>query len=298
MSIIKKNSFETKYPMFVTVITDEQIRKNMLANPDLLEKCTELSSSITFFINELELHFDNETVLDIIYNSVFKYPTEILKEFITAYLNSELSVKGNLDIVKYYNKILHYGPDCIKYVSKNGIITNSKRYNNLPNEVIDEMFDSIVTDEYSFNDEKIVTYKYRLNTDEKKYIIELIENNCWDYICTAFSSFNTCLFIILSLVFKSRINKVILNENVKNILSEDVFYTLVKQIIEACDSRIVYNVSELVNMDKYNEIKYLVKTDNIRNLCYIDPLLIAGMSLDQILDVIEKKNKVLTKEDV
>lgn len=297
MSILKRNSFDTKYPMFVTIITDEYLRKNMMENSDLMEKCSKLKTSITIFLNELDQHFDTETQMDIIVNSIFKYPTEVLAEFITAYLNSELYVKCNSDIVKYFNKILRYGEDCIRYVSKNGIIINSKRYNNLPSEVINEMFNDIVNNNIVFKEELVFNHKQDFTDEEKKYIIDLVENNCWQYIINCFGKYDISVVNLIKTLYNATVNVSILNTELCNMLGDDIFNALIVQLFISNSSVVTENVYELVNMNKINELKYIVLSDNIKNLIYIDKLMIPTYDLNDMIDVIDKANKVLVKED-
>lgn len=297
MSILKKNSFEIKFPMFASLITNEEVRRNMMENTDLIDKCSRLSTSITIFLQELDQHFDIETQMDIIINSVFKYPTEILSEFITAYLNSPLYVKCNSDIVKYYNKILRYGEDCIKYVSKNGIITNSNRYNNLPNEVVDEMFNSYVDDSIKYKNETLIEYKERFNTDEKKVIIDLLENNCWNYITDIFVRYEISLFSLITSICKSNIGSRILNENVKNILGDQLFKALVIELFGE-EVKVTENVWELLNMNMINELSYLIVEDKISVLSKIDKLMIPSMTLIDFERIVKKEDtSMLVKED-
>ena len=172
--MLRKNTFEAKYSMFTDLITDDKIRKNMLNNTDLMDKCSEMSSSITIFIHELRSFYgnDNDTIMDIVTNTIFKYPTEILKEFITAYLNSDVSVKCNPKAYVYFNKVLHYGTECIEYVAKNGIIVNPKQYKNLPNEVIKARFDYLAKDS-KYGKENLIDYRNKLSINDKEYVNEI-----------------------------------------------------------------------------------------------------------------------------
>ena len=133
---MKKNAFVKKYSLLDRYIIDETIRNNMLANKDLFRKYEENQELIRIFLIELESRFDVSDIETIIMETIFKYPDEILKSFITAYLNSSLDVKNKKDCYNDFKKIMFMGNDVIRYVSRNGIIT-SRNYKKKPEKIID-----------------------------------------------------------------------------------------------------------------------------------------------------------------
>ena len=296
--MLRKNTFEAKYPMFVDLIADDKIRKNMLNNEDLMDKCSTMSSSITILIHELRSYYgnDNDTIMDIISNTIFKYPTEILKEFITAYLNSDVSVKCNPKAYVYFNKVLHYGTECIQYVAKNGIIVNPKQYKNLPNEVVKARFDYLAKDA-KYGKENLIDYSNKLSISDKEYVNYLLEAEVWHIINDCFCNVSIELELVVSIFNKLNINNIFLSDELRASFGLEYYYAILYYIILCNNKTITENLRELIVMDRYNDIKFLITSSNVELLELVDPDLINSMSLDDILNIRKKQGVNLIKED-
>ena len=102
---MRKSNFDKKYPLFSKYIADEQTRKNMLDNKDLYRKCQDNYELIRIFLIELDNRFEASVITKIITEIIFKYPDEILKSYITAYLNSD-EIKSGVEM--YKNELLDH----------------------------------------------------------------------------------------------------------------------------------------------------------------------------------------------
>ena len=296
--MLRKNTFEAKFPMFKDLITDDAVRKNMLNNDDLMDKCSRMASSITILIQELRSHFgnDTDTIMDIITNTVFKYPIEILEKFISAFLNSDTSVKCNPKAYVYFNKVLHYGTECIEYVSRNGIIVNPKQYKNLPHEVINSRFDYLTKD-VMFGKEKLSDYKNKFSMSEKEYVNYLLEIDVWHIINDSFANVNIELDMLIKILNKLNVNNIFLDDSLKEAFGLEYYYAILYYIVLCNNRNITDNLKELIVMDRYNDIKFLIASSNVELLELVDPDLINSMSLDDILNIRKNNSVNLVKED-
>ena len=142
--LFAKNDFDKKYPLFAKYEFPANFKENALGNNDLARKYNQYNQSIATYLFELDKRFDIETIRNIIIETIFKNPDEIMMSVITSYLNSTEEVKSNSDYVKFYNKTSNFGVDSIEYMQQNGIVLD-RSYKNIPALAIDSKYESIKT---------------------------------------------------------------------------------------------------------------------------------------------------------
>lgn len=306
---MKKNNFEKKYPLFSEFIQDEQIRKNMIENKDLYRKYQENEEIIRIFLVELKNRFDIETVKNIIIETIFKYPDEILKSYIVSYLNSSEAIKNRKDNFTYFKKIMFMGEDIIRYVERNGIITD-RGYKNIPEKILDEKYNELKSGVEMFKGELLENVFKTLSFSKKEFIVNLLKLD-------AFQNFNEALKET-SFNLSSILNLIDLLDVPANLFEQETFDTLGVEkikilIVKYIDSSYIENsyfsknISILLKNGKTLFIRKLIETDKIdalneisdeevQNITFDDKHL-ESMNLEQYLEEL-KKNTIRKLKEV
>lgn len=284
--IMKKNNFSKKYPLFDKYIKDENMRINMCKNQDLMRKYNNNTCTIEIYIKELERIFDVETISDFIKKVILNLPDNVMISFITSYLNSKDSVKANMDVLSYYNKIAMFGIESIKYMEENGIITD-RTYKEIPNraklkrikddEEQRKKIEEELTDEYNkiktgneyFHEVSLDKIYSSLDIEEKIYINDILKNNTYTIVSNIFDRFNYSLKQVIDLLLKNNIDLTIINPKVIKHFSEYEMTILLFLIIDYGNSKIIENMKILIDIDKVEVIKQALINDTLK---YFDEL--------------------------
>ena len=306
---MKKNSFDKKYPLFSDFISDEQIRKNMLENKDLYRKYQENEELIRIFLIELKNRFDIETVKNIIIETIFKYPDEILKSYIVSYLNSSEAIKNRKDNFNYFKKIMFMGEDIIRYVERNGIITD-RRYKNIPEKILDEKYNELKSGVEMFKGELLENVFKTLNFSKKEFIVELLKLDAFQNFNEAFKDTSFSLSSILNLVNLLEIPASLFGNETSEILGIEKIKILIVKYIDYSYIESSYfskNINVLLTNGKVLFIRKLIETDNTKYLNEIsneeveninfDEKHLDSMNLEQYLEEL-KKNTIRKLKEV
>lgn len=306
---MKKNSFDKKYPLFSDFISDEQIRKNMLENKDLYRKYQENEELIRIFLIELKNRFDIETVKNIIIETIFKYPDEILKSYIVSYLNSSEAIKNRKDNFNYFKKIMFMGEDIIRYVERNGIITD-RRYKNIPEKILDEKYNELKSGVEMFKGELLENVFKTLNFSKKEFIVELLKLDAFQNFNEAFKDTSFSLSSILNLVNLLEIPASLFGNETSEILGIEKIKILIVKYIDYSYIESSYfskNINVLLTNGKVLFIRKLIETDNTEYLNEIsneeveninfDEKHLDSMNLEQYLEEL-KKNTIRKLKEV
>lgn len=293
----KKSNFEKKYPLFVKYITDEVVQANMLANKDLLARCEENFESIGTLIFELERHFESETIKTIISETVLKYPSSLLKSFITAYLNSDEATKANDQVVMFFNKTLHLGNDCLHYIEKHGIIAN-RLYKELPHIVIDAMYMELKTGNETYKEEKLDNIYSSLSYGARAFVVGFLEEKNFDILDKVFERFNYQLSTIINLLMSKSIDHNILNHTVCTGIGEYRLMILCLTLLELEDFKItINNIKKLIAMKRISLLRYLIDSDVVLTLGALNSEELENMSDDEILVTSQEKKNILERKE-
>lgn len=306
---MKKNSFDKKYPLFSEFILDEQIRKNMLENKDLYRKYQENEEIIRIFLIELKNRFDAETVKDIIIETIFKYPDEILKSYIVAYLNSTEAIKNKKDNFNYFKKFIFMGEDIINYVARNGIITD-RGYKNIPERILDEKYNELKSGVEMFKDELLENVFKSLSFSKKEFIVDLLKIDAFPNFNEAFKETSFNLSSILNLVETLGIPASLFEQNTFDTLEID---KIKKLLVKYIDSSYIENsffskninillkngkilfIKKLIEIDKIDALNE-ISNDEIENITF-DEKYLETMNLEQYLEEL-KKNTIRKLKEV
>ncbi len=266
VNLLKKNSFDKKYPLLVKYIIDDDVRQNMLNNNDLARKYEATKSSIQIFLFELEKRFDSQTIANIIMETIFKYPDEMLLSFITAYLNSDEPTKSNLEIVSFYNKTASLGLKALKYIENHGIIAN-RHYKELPSMIIDELYEQLKTGEETFKDEFLDKCYPNLAINEKQLVVELLENKAFHLLDKIFKTFSSNLSNLLKILVASRIDTKIINNEVFEHIDTDVLTGIIYMLISIEEiNNILLSIQNLFKAGRYQLLENIVYQDKFYEL--------------------------------
>lgn len=306
---MKKNSFDKKYPLFSDFISDEQIRKNMLENKDLYRKYQENEELIRIFLIELKNRFAIETVKNIIIETIFKYPDEILKSYIVSYLNSSEAIKNRKDNFNYFKKIMFMGEDIIRYVERNGIITD-RGYKNIPEKILDEKYNELKSGVEMFKGELLENVFKKLNFSKKEFIVELLKLDAFQNFNEAFKDTSFSLSSILNLVNLLEIPASLFGNETSEILGIEKIKILIVKYIDYSYIESSYfskNINVLLTNGKVLFIRKLIETDNteylneisneeVENITF-DEKHLDSMNLEQYLEEL-KKNTIRKLKEV
>lgn len=274
---MKKNNFEKKYSLFTKYITDDITRKNMLDNRDLFRRYEENKELIKTFLYELDNRFTVEEIKEIITETIFKYPDEILKSFITAYLNSSEAVKSKSDCYNDFKRIMFMGEDVIRYVTRNGIITD-RTYKNIPEKIIDEKYKELKSGIEIFNNELLENAYKNLNVEQKRLVVDLLEMNSFDVFKECFERFNYNLSSILNLIINLEIPIELFDKKCVETLTVEGMIEIVDNSLNS--SLFVSNIATLISNDKVNFIKKVIEVDTLSLLSEISNEEISAIIFD------------------
>lgn len=293
----KISDFEKKYPLFVPYVIDETMKSNMLLNEDLLRKYNEHLSEISEFVKEIASRFDVETVLSLLQETVFKCPDEVLLSFIKAYLNSSEASKNNRDVMKFYNKSLHLGEECVHYIEEHGIITN-RQYRDLPVMAVDEQYNKYKQDNEIFKNE-ILSHVYpNLTLTERRLVVSLLAKKSFGMLNNLFASVDIPLRQLLALIAIKGIDGEIINQDVANNMGEYNLLCLLFAIFDLDYSDvIVVNIRHLIREGRYGLLTTLALNKGIPSLSAYNADIIRTMSDEDFIEDITKKGFNKVKKD-
>lgn len=276
---MKKNAFTKKYSLLDRYIIDETIRNNMLANKDLFRKYEENQELIRIFLIELESRFDVSDIETIIMETIFKYPDEILKSFITAYLNSSLDVKNKKDCYNDFKKIMFMGNDVIRYVSRNGIIT-SRNYKNIPEKIIDEKYDELKSGIEMFHNELLENVFRTLSISKKEFIVSLLEKDSFLVFKECFEKTPYNLISILNLIENLNIPSSLFYKSTYEIIGLDGINKIIMSAIDSNDLLFITNITSIIRNNKCEFLNKIIDKDRLSSLNEITNEEIESISFD------------------
>lgn len=266
---MKKSNFDKKYPLFSKYIADEQTRKNMLDNKDLYRKCQDNYELIRIFLIELDNRFEASVITKIITEIIFKYPDEILKSYITAYLNSDETIKNKENSFNDFKKIMFMGEDVIKYVSRNGLI-NDRSYKNIPERIIDEKYDELKSGVEMYKNELLDHVFKTLSIEKKKFVIDLLENDSYYSFVECFKESSYSLVSILNLVENLNIGASLFYSSTLDFLDIKDIKRIVVEAINASylkdDTLFMDNINTLLRNGKIRFLKEIIDIDKLTDL--------------------------------
>lgn len=305
---MKKNNFDKKYPLFSEFILDEQIRKNMLDNKDLYRKYQENEELIKIFIIELKNRFDIETVKNIIIETIFKYPDEILKSYIVSYLNSTETIKNRKDNFNYFKKIMFMGEDIIRYVERNGIITD-RGYKNIPEKILDEKYNELKSGVEMFKGELLENIFKTLSFSKKEFIVDLLKIDAFQNFNESLKETSFNLSSILNLIETLGIPAKLFEQETFETLGVEKIRILIVKYIDSSyieNSYFSKNICILLKNSKTLFIRKLIEIDKIDTLNEIsneevesitfDEKYLESMNLEQYLEELKKNTIRKLKE--
>ena len=284
-----KNDFDRKYPLFTKYEFSKNFKDNAVENADLARKYNQYNQSIATYLFELDKRFDIETIRNIIVETIFKNPDEIMMSVITSYLNSTEEVKSNADYVKFYNKTSNFGIDSIEYMQQNGIVLD-RSYKNIPALAIDSKYESIKTGTESFKGELLDSIYDELTYPQRRFAISLMEKDAYGLLDVLFSRFNFTTKILFKVLMSKGINEELLNNELIKELDSYSLMILFCYMIEIEDPiRIVNNVIYIVRNERYKLLASIIERKVLENLNYalIDEL---SKSDEEVLNILETKN--------
>ena len=263
--------FAVRFPLLSNIIFDEQTKKNLNKNKYFIKKYQSHEEIIDVFIREINNRFDKETIYTFINEVIIKYPEELMVSFITSYLNSEEYVKSDTDVLNNYKKILNQGTETVKYVEEKGIVT-SFELKEVPENIIEERFNSLSTGAESFKGAKLKSLYQGLNTCEKEYVNQLLETKSFDLLDKLFVNYNSSFKSLINVLINSDIDKEILNHDViKSFNSDNHFIYLTYMLYEIEDSSIaIKNIKKIIKADRYDLLIDLINENLIAGLNKID----------------------------
>lgn len=287
--LFAKNDFDKKYPLFAKYEFPANFKENALGNNDLARKYNQYNQSIATYLFELDKRFDIETIRNIIIETIFKNPDEIMMSVITSYLNSTEEVKSNSDYVKFYNKTSNFGVDSIEYMQQNGIVLD-RSYKNIPALAIDSKYESIKTGTESFKGEVLDSVYDELTYPQRRFAISLIEKNSYGLLDILFNRFNFTTKILFKVLMSKGINEELLNNDlIKELDSYSLMILFCFMIEIEHPIRIVNNVIYIVKNERYQLLKEIIERNVLENLNYalIEEL---SKSDEEVLSLLETKN--------
>lgn len=302
---MKKNAFTKKYSLLDKYVSDETVRSNMLTNRDLFRKYEENKELIRIFLVELESRFDVSDIETIVIETIFKYPDEILKSFITAYLNSSLEVKNKKDCYNDFKKIMFMGNDVIRYVSRNGIITN-RNYKNIPEKIIDEKYDELKSGIEMFHNELLETVFRTLSISKKEFIVSLLEKDSYSVFKECFEKTPYSLVAILNLVENLNIPSSLFYKSTYEIIGVEGINKIIMVAIDSPDLLFITNIASIIKNDKCEFLKKVIEIDKLSYLKEIaneeieaiifDDKYLETLDIDAYLDGLRQNTYLKLKE--
>ncbi len=302
---MKKNAFTKKYSLLDKYVSDETVRSNMLTNKDLFRKYEENKELIRIFLVELESRFDVSDIETIVIETIFKYPDEILKSFITAYLNSSLEVKNKKDCYNDFKKIMFMGNDVIRYVSRNGIITN-RNYKNIPEKIIDEKYDELKSGIEMFHNELLETVFRTLSISKKEFIVSLLEKDSYSVFKECFEKTPYNLVSILNLVENLNIPSSLFYKSTYEIIGIEGINKIIMSAIDSPDLLFITNIASIIKNDKCEFLKKVIEIDKLSYLKEIaneeieaiifDDKYLESLDIDAYLDGLRQNTYLKLKE--
>lgn len=280
---MKKNSFDKKYPLFSEFILDEQVRRNMLENKDLYRKYQENEELIRVFLIELKNRFETETVKNIIIETIFKYPDEILKSYIVAYLNSSEVIKNKKDNFNYFKKIMFMGEDIIRYVERNGIITD-RGYKNIPEKILDEKYNELKSGVEMFKGELLENVFKTLSFSKKEFIVNLLKLDAFQNFSESLKETSFNLSSILNLIETLEIPANLFEQGTFETLGVEKIKILIVKYIDSSyieNSYFSKNINILLRNGKILFIKKLIEIDKIDTLNEISDEEVQNITFDE-----------------
>ena len=260
------SKFENEYSLLDKYIVDPTKRANMLSNSTLKKIYNSNKTAIRFFLLELDKHYDIETIRQIVESTILKMPENVLVSFMTAYLNSSEIAKSNTDILSYYNKIQNLGEEAVRYVEENGIIT-SRKYTELPIQIIEEKYEQIKTGSESFKGEMLDDHFKSLTPEEKVFVYKLMENKSFGLLEQLFAGNNFGLRTILKILTSHKIDDQIINMDVYNSVGLQYLYVLILEILDSeYYEMVVNNVNCLLYQNRYTLLIKLIQEGLIGDL--------------------------------
>lgn len=296
--MIRSNSFEKKYTLLVPFIKDINVRNNMLSNRDLYDKYLRNQSLIKAYVNELKNRFDIETIESLIKETIFKLPEELLRSFITAYLNSSESTKNHPDALVYYKKSLSYGNESVKFIEKNGIITN-REYKNLPKIIVDKKFTDLTTKGiYTYNNQNILLYENSLSLQEKSLLNTFLESDNLRVLDEVFRDYLD-LKKVLAYLNATGINTNIINKkNLELFGSRNLLFISMVNFSMLGDNNLknnIENIKLILNNKRLDLVNALVENNLLSYTYMINSDLIGTISIEEAFTQIMSKRYILEK---
>ena len=302
---MKKNAFTKKYSLLDKYVSDETVRNNMLTNKDLFRKYEENKELIRIFLVELESRFDVSDIETIVIETIFKYPDEILKSFITAYLNSSLEVKNKKDCYNDFKKIMFMGNDVIRYVSRNGIIV-SRNYKNIPEKIIDEKYDELKSGIEMFHNELLETVFKTLSISKKEFIVSLLEKDSYSVFKECFEKTPYNLVAILNLVENLNIPSSLFYKSTCEKIGIEGINKIIMVAIDSTDLLFITNIASIIKNDKCEFLKKVIEIDKLSYLKEIaneeieaiifDDKYLESLDIDAYLDGLRQNTYLKLKE--
>lgn len=292
----KKNSFEKKYPLFRKYFTDETVQNNMIDNADLSRKYQTYHEMIKMFINEIDSHFDVETIKNMIIESIVKLPDEMLISLIKSYLASSEEAKSNMDFIKYFNKTSNFGRESLDYIVDNGLIT-TRKYRDIPNLAIDYHYNKIKTGEEEFKAIHLEDVYSYLTYPQRSYVISLIESKAFKYLDEIFQNLNVNILNLIKILMNKNIDKIILDEEAIKGLGTSSMMLLICLLIEMEDSlRSLQVLKKMFEDHRYELIKKIVASNYVSLLGNVTYENVASMSDEEVINLLNTKELVLAKQ--
>ena len=296
--MIRNNTFEKKYALLAPFIKNPNVRNNMMSNKDLYEKYSSNYFLIKAYLEEIKNRFDEETINDLIIETIFKLPQELLRSFITAYLNSSEITKNNSNALIFYKKSLTYGNDVIKYIEENGIITN-REYKNLPKILVEKKFNNLITNKiYKYGESNILIFENILTIQEKSLLIMFLESNNFEVLDLLFSNYMD-LKKLLSFLNATGININILNKKNLELFGEKnlLFITMINFSMLG-DNNLKNNIETiqlLLDKKRIDLITTLVENNSLKYAYALNNETLDTISCDEMMKTIVSHRYVLEK---
>lgn len=296
--MIRNNSFEKKYSLLAPFIKNTTVRNNMLSNRDLYEKYLNNYFLIKAYLNELKNRFDDETINNLIIEVIFKLPDELLKSFITAYLNSSEVTKSNPNALVFYKKSLEYGSDSIKFIEENGIITN-REYKNLPKIIVDKKFTDLTTKGiYTYNNQNVLLYENTLSLQEKSLLNTFLESDNLRVLDEVFRDYLDLKKVLVYLNATGINTNIINKKNLELIGSRNLLFISMVNFSMLGDNNLknnIENIKLIINNKRLDLINALVENNLLSYAYMINSDLIGSISIEEAFTQIMSKRYILEK---
>lgn len=296
--MIRNNSFEKKYSLLAPFIKNPTVRNNMLSNRDLYEKYLNNYFLIKAYLNELKNRFDDETINNLIIEVIFKLPDELLKSFITAYLNSSEVTKSNPNALVFYKKSLEYGSESIKFIEENGIITN-REYKNLPKIIVDKKFtDLTIKGIYTYNNQNVLLYENSLSLQEKSLLNTFLESDNLRVLDEVFRDYVDLKKVLVYLNATGINTNIINKKNLELFGSRNLLFISMVNFSMLGDNNLkdnIENIKLILNNKRLDLVNALVENNLLSYSYMINSDLISSISIEEAFTQITSKRYILEK---